>query len=65
MTRRLDRRTPRQEPHEVRAGHSVEAHGLFGWCAACSDRLLSDEVVAWRQFARRHFDELRQLPEPS
>ncbi len=65
MTRRLDRKTPRQEPHEVPEGHSVPAHGLFGWCAACPGHLLSDEIVAWRQFAGRHLDELRELPEPT
>lgn len=49
--RRLDGKSAPQEPGEVPVGHSVVAHRVFGWCAACRGKLSSDEIVEWRAWA--------------
>ncbi|MER7842199.1 hypothetical protein ABTY98_41550 [Streptomyces sp. NPDC096040] len=45
---------PNGQPLEVKAppGHSITAHQVHGWCAACSGVELWEELHAWRQRER-------------
>ena len=59
VSRRLNGACPPQEPDEVPQGHSVPAHVLVGWCAACRGKITSDELAMWRQFGKRYLPLLR------
>ncbi|UJV42974.1 hypothetical protein [Streptomyces sp. AMCC400023] len=55
--------TPDPEPdlpkpvHVAPPGHSRAGHRTFGWCSACPDRELWEELVAWRARSNREIDE--------
>lgn len=47
-------------PEDTPPGHSIAAHTILGWCAACTAYGPLDEAEAWRDWAGQHVPDVKQ-----